>query len=104
MASAGRVGFDLEGELTLLDLVLIVQEFTQNDDETVATVTALLESGRVRVRRPAGSSGNTPGRPRRVRREGEARLASEPLAETGQAGRDEPPWPESTLRRLQWSR
>lgn len=46
------------GELTLLDLVLAVQEFTRNDEETVKTISALVESGRVRLRTPADSTGS----------------------------------------------
>jgi hypothetical protein len=42
--------FRLSGELTLLDLVLIVQEHTRDDDETVETIRRLLDSGRVRLR------------------------------------------------------
>jgi len=48
--------FDVLGDLTLLDLVLVVQEFTTDDDETVAAVSSLLESGQVQLRRPASKS------------------------------------------------
>jgi hypothetical protein len=44
------MGFELNGELTLLDLVLVAQEFTRSEQETVAVVRELLESGRVRLR------------------------------------------------------
>ena len=39
----------LRRECTLLDLVQVVNEFARNDDEVVATVTYLINSGRVRL-------------------------------------------------------
>jgi len=47
------MSFDLHGDLTLLDLVLVVQEFTRSEWETVEVVAALLESGHVRIRSSA---------------------------------------------------
>jgi len=39
----------LRRQCTLLDLVQVVNEFACNDDEVVATVTYLINSGRVRL-------------------------------------------------------
>ena len=39
----------LRRQCTLLDLVQVVNEFARNDDEVVATVTYLINSGRVRL-------------------------------------------------------
>lgn len=41
---------DGAGDLTLLDLIVVVQEFTENDRQTVEAIASLLESGRVRLR------------------------------------------------------
>lgn len=43
------------GELTLLDLILAVQQFTRNEDETVEAVSSLIDSGRVRLLQPGAS-------------------------------------------------
>jgi len=56
MTAIQSMPFDVLGDLTLLDLVLVVQEFTTDDDETVAAVSSLLESGQVQLRRPASKS------------------------------------------------
>ena len=39
----------LRCECTLLDVVQVVNEFARNDDEVVATVTYLINSGRVQL-------------------------------------------------------
>jgi hypothetical protein len=39
----------LRRECTLLELIQVVNESTQNDDEVVATVAYLINSGRVRL-------------------------------------------------------
>jgi len=43
-------GLDLNGDLTLLDLIRVVQEFTRTEQETVDVVYSLLAAGRVRLR------------------------------------------------------
>jgi len=40
---------ELQGKHTLLDVVNIVSEFSETDDELVATVTYLINSGKVRL-------------------------------------------------------
>lgn len=52
MTAPRSLPFDLTGELTLLDLVLAVDEFTRSDAETALAVSSLLASGRVRLRDP----------------------------------------------------
>ena len=54
-AAAGRsasLPLSLGGDMTLLDLVLIVQEFSRSDEETARTISALIDTGRIRVRTP----------------------------------------------------
>lgn len=64
MNAARCMPFDVTGDMTLLDLILVVQEFTRSDDETVAAVSSLLRSGRVRLRAPRmNAQGNGRSRP-----------------------------------------
>lgn len=80
--------FELAGELTLLDLILAVQEFSRSEEETVATVASLLDSGRVRLRSPGSKLPSPPhGRPgpRAVRDRSSSVAASE--SEKRAAGR-----------------
>jgi len=54
--------FGLSGDLTLLDLVLVVQEHSRSEQEVVRRISRLLESGRVRLRVPASRRPDAPGR------------------------------------------
>lgn len=55
------VPIDVAGELTLLELVLLVQEYTANDGETVEVVSYLLERGGIRIRAPRTRPGRVSG-------------------------------------------
>lgn len=69
-----RLPWDLSGEMTLLDLVLVAQEFTDSVLGTVEAVHALLDSGRVRLRTPGEDRGRQ--KARRLEEEPASELAS----------------------------
>jgi hypothetical protein len=59
MTGSHPLSIDRTKDPTLLDLFLVVQDLALNDDEAVAVVSSLLESGRIRLpgglhRRDAG--------------------------------------------------